>query len=152
MELTQQVTIARPRDVVYAALNDPEVLKACIPGCKELTMHAETELEAVMGIKIGPVKATFSSHVNLTNLNPPESYTLEGEGKGGAAGFARGSADVKLTEDGDSTLLEYTVKANVGGKLAQIGGRLIDSTTRKLAGNFFEKFTAIVEGDREDVA
>jgi carbon monoxide dehydrogenase subunit G len=125
------------------------VLKVCIPGCRELTMRSETELEAVMGIKIGPVKATFSTRVTLTNSNPPESYTLEGEGKGGAAGFAMGSADVKLSEDGDSTVLEYTVKANVGGKLAQIGARLIDSTTRKLAGSFFEKFTVIVEGDRE---
>ena len=145
MELTEQRTIARPRDAVYAALNDPEVLKACIPGCKELNKHSDTELEAVMGLKIGPVKATFKSAVTLTNLNPPESYTLLGEGKGGPAGFAKGSADVKLIEDGDSTVLEYSVKANVGGKLAQIGSRLIDSTTKKLAANFFERFTEIVE-------
>ena len=145
MELTEQRTIAIHRDAVYAALNDPEILKQCIPGCKELNMHSPTELEAVMGLKIGPVKATFNSAVTLTNLNPPESYTLLGEGKGGPAGFAKGSADVRLIEEGDSTVLEYTVKANVGGKLAQIGSRLVESTTRKIAANFFEKFTEIVE-------
>ncbi len=145
MELTEQRTIAIPRDAVYAALNDPEILRQCIPGCKELEMQSPTELVAVMGLKIGPVKATFNSAVTLTNLNPPESYTLVGEGKGGAAGFAKGSADVRLTEDGDSTVLEYTVKANVGGKLAQIGSRLVESSTRKIAANFFEKFTDLVE-------
>jgi carbon monoxide dehydrogenase subunit G len=134
-----------PRDAVYAALNDPEVLRQCIPGCKELNKHSDTELDAVMGLKIGPVKATFKSAVTLTNLNPPESYTLVGEGKGGAAGFAKGSADVRLVEDGDSTVLEYTVQANVGGKLAQIGSRLIESATRKLAANFFDKFSEVVE-------
>lgn len=145
MELTEQRTIGIPRDAVYAALNDPDILRQCIPGCKELNMHSPTELEAVMGLKIGPVKATFNSSVTLTNLNPPESYTLVGEGKGGAAGFAKGSADVRLTEDGDSTVLEYSVKANVGGKIAQIGSRLVEATTRKLAANFFAKFTEIVE-------
>ena len=146
MELTDQRVIAMPRDAVFAALNDPEVLKLCIPGCKELNKKSDTELEAVMGLKIGPVKATFRTEITLTNLNPPESYTLLGEGKGGPAGFAKGSADIKLTEDGESTVLEYSAKANVGGKLAQIGSRLIDSTTRKLAGSFFEKFTEAVEG------
>jgi len=145
LELTEQRTIGIPRDAVYAALNDPDILRQCIPGCKELKMHSPTELEAVMGLKIGPVKATFNSSVTLTNLNPPESYTLVGEGKGGAAGFAKGSADVRLTEDGDSTVLEYSVKANVGGKIAQIGSRLVEATTRKLAANFFAKFTEIVE-------
>lgn len=144
MDLSDQQTIAAPRDTVYAALNDPEILKQCIPGCVELTKHSDTELEAVMGLKIGPVKATFKSQVTLSNLNPPESYTLTGEGKGGPAGFGKGSADVRLEEDGDSTILHYTVNATVGGKIAQIGSRLVESTTRKLASNFFEKFGELV--------
>jgi len=144
MELKQQQVIAAPRETVYAALNDPEILRQCIPGCSELNKHSDTELDAVMTLKIGPVKATMKSTVKLTNLNPPESYTLVGEGKGGPAGFAKGSADVRLTEDGDSTVLEYEVHANVGGKLAQIGSRLVESTTRKIATTFFEKFGEIV--------
>ena len=145
MKLEGQHTIAVPREAVYAALNDPDVLQRCIPGCKELVRRSDTEFEAVVGLKIGPVKATFNSTVTLTNLNPPESYTLIGKGKGGAAGFANGSAEVRLVEDGDSTVLEYTFEANVGGKLAQIGSRLVESTTRKIAANFFEKFTEVVE-------
>ena len=145
MKLEGQHTIAVPREEVYAALNDPDVLQQCIPGCKELVRHSDTEFEAVVGLKIGPVKATFNSTVTLTNLNPPESYTLIGKGKGGAAGFANGGAEVHLVEDGDSTVLEYTFEANVGGKLAQIGSRLVESTTRKLAANFFDKFTEVVE-------
>ena len=145
MKLEGEHTIAVPREAVYAALNDPDVLQRCIPGCKELVRRSDTEFEAVVGLKIGPVKATFNSTVTLTNLNPPESYTLIGKGKGGAAGFANGSAEVRLVEDGDSTVLEYTFEANVGGKLAQIGSRLVESTTRKIAANFFEKFTEVVE-------
>ena len=145
MKLEAQHTIAAPRDAVYAALNDPGVLERCIPGCKELARHSDTEFEAVVGLKIGPVKATFNSTITLTNLNPPESYTLSGQGKGGAAGFARGGADVRLIEDGDATVLEYTFEAGVGGKLAQIGSRLVESSTRKLAADFFRKFTEIVE-------
>ena len=145
MKLEGRQKIAVPREAVYAALNDPEVLEQCIPGCKELTRHSDTEFEAVVGLKIGPVKATFNSTVTLTNLNPPESYTLTGQGKGGAAGFANGGADVRLVEDGDATVLEYTFEANVGGKLAQIGSRLVESTMRKLAANFFDKFTEVVE-------
>ena len=149
MKLEGQHTIAVPRDAVYAALNDPGVLEQCIPGCKELAKHSDTELEAVVGLKIGPVKATFNSTVTLTDLNPPESYTLIGKGKGGAAGFANGSANVRLVEDGAVTVLEYVFEANVGGKLAQIGSRLVESTMRKLAVNFFEKFIEIVEA-RDD--
>ena len=145
MKLKGQHTIAVTRDAVYAALNDPGVLEQCIPGCKKLVRHSDTEFEAVVGLKIGPVKATFNSTVTLTNLSPPESYTLSGQGKGGAAGFARGGADVHLIEDGAATVLEYTFEANVGGKLAQIGSRLVDSTARKLAADFFRKFTEIVE-------
>ena len=150
MKLEGQRDIAMPRDAVYAALNDPLILQQCIPGCKELTMHSETELEAVLGLKIGPVKATFKSTVTLTNLNPPESYTLLGEGKGGAAGFAKGSAQVHLIEDDDTTMLEYTVEVSIGGKLAQIGSRLVESSTRKLATEFFEKFTELVEAQAAD--
>ena len=145
MKLEGQHTISVPRDAVYAALNDPDVLEQCIPGCKELARHSDTEFEAVVGLKIGPVKATFNSTVTLTDLDPPKSYTLTGKGKGGAAGFADGSANVRLVEDGDTTVLEYAFEANVGGKLAQIGSRLVESTMRKLAANFFEKFIEIVE-------
>ena len=137
MDMSGEERIAAPRDAVWAALNDPEVLKACIPGCQSLTMKSPTELEATVKIKIGPVSASFSGEVTLSNLNPPESYTISGEGKGGIAGFAKGGADVRLTEDGDGTILAYDVKAQIGGKLAQLGSRLIDSTSKKLATQFF---------------
>ena len=145
MKLEGQHTIARSRDAVYAALNDPDILEQCIPGCKELTRQSDTAFDAVISLKFGPVKVTLKSAVTLTNLEPPESYTLLGEGKGGAAGFAKGSADVRLFEDGDGTVLEYAVEANVGGKLAQIGSRLIEASSRKFAASFFEKFIEIVE-------
>jgi carbon monoxide dehydrogenase subunit G len=137
MDMTGEERIAAPRHAVWAALNDPEALKACIPGCQSLVMTSPTELEAVVKIKIGPVSATFSGQVTLSNLNPPESYTISGEGKGGIAGFAKGGADVVLREDGDGTILAYDVKAQIGGKLAQLGSRLIDSTSKKLAAQFF---------------
>lgn len=145
MELEDEYLVAASREVVYAALNDPEVLQQCIPGCKEISRRSDTELDATMVLKFGPVKATFKSAVTLTNLQPPESYTLIGEGKGGAAGFAKGSADVRLVEDGANTVLEYKVKANVGGKLAQVGGRLVESTTRKIAADFFGKLAEVIE-------
>ncbi len=137
MDMTGEERIAAPRDAVWAALNDPETLKACIPGCQSLTMKSPTELEATVKIKVGPVSATFNGEVTLSNLNPPESYTIAGEGKGGIAGFAKGGADVKLTDEGNETLLSYTVRAEIGGKLAQLGARLIDSTSKKLASQFF---------------
>jgi carbon monoxide dehydrogenase subunit G len=137
MDMSGEERIAAPREAVWAALNDPDVLKACIPGCQSLTMKSPTELEATVKIKIGPVSASFSGEVTLSNLNPPESYTISGEGKGGIAGFAKGGADVRLTEDGDGTILAYDVKAQIGGKLAQLGSRLIDSTSKKLATQFF---------------
>jgi len=146
MELTGQQLINASREKVYAALNDPEVLKQCIPGCEELNKTSDTQMDATVSIKVGPVKARFKGEVELTNLNPPESYTIVGEGKGGAAGFAKGGADVKLTEQGDQTMLDYAVKADIGGKLAQLGGRLIDGTAKKLSGEFFEKFSEIVGG------
>ncbi|KNY18729.1 carbon monoxide dehydrogenase [Shinella sp. SUS2] len=137
MDMSGEERIAAPREAVWAALNDPDVLKACIPGCQSLTMKSPNELEATVKIKIGPVSASFSGEVTLSNLNPPESYTISGEGKGGIAGFAKGGADVRLTEDGDGTILAYDVKAQIGGKLAQLGSRLIDSTSKKLATQFF---------------
>lgn len=137
MDMSGEERIAAPRDAVWAALNDADVLKACIPGCQSLTMKSPTELEATVKIKIGPVSATFNGDVTLSNLNPPESYTISGEGKGGIAGFAKGGADVRLIEDGDGTILAYDVKAQIGGKLAQLGSRLIDSSSKKLAAQFF---------------
>jgi len=152
MELIGQQLINAPRETVYAALNDPDVLKQCIPGCEELNKTSDTQMDATVSIKVGPVKARFKGEVELSNLNPPESYTLTGEGKGGAAGFAKGVVDVKLEEQGAQTLLDYAVKADIGGKLAQLGGRLIDSTAKKLSGEFFEKFGEIVGGESEPEA
>ncbi|MEM7651861.1 MAG: carbon monoxide dehydrogenase subunit G [Pseudomonadota bacterium] len=149
MELNDEQRIKAPRDTVYAALNDPEILKQCIPGCETLEKHSDTEMEATVVLKIGPVKAKFKGSVRLENLNPPESYTIVGEGQGGAAGFAKGGADVELVADGEETILKYAVKADVGGKVAQIGSRLLVSTSKKLAGNFFESFAKIVEGEDE---
>ena len=146
MDMTGEERIAAPRNAVWAALNDPEILKACIPGCQSLTMKSPTELEATVKLKIGPVSASFSGEVTLSNLNPPESYTISGEGKGGIAGFAKGGADVRLTEDGDGTILAYDVKAQIGGKLAQLGSRLIDCSSKKLATQFFADFGARLNG------
>ena len=130
--------IAAPLQKVWEALNDPEVLKATIPGCQSLDMKSPTEMAATVVVKIGPIKATFNGEVTLKNLKPPHSYTIQGEGKGGIAGFAKGGADVTLTEDGaDVTILKYAAKAEVGGKIAQLGSRLIESTSKKLAGQFF---------------
>jgi carbon monoxide dehydrogenase subunit G len=144
MEMVGEERIAAPRQKVWEALNDPAILKQCIPGCQTLDMTSPTDMSAVVKIKIGPVSASFSGDVKLENINAPESYTISGEGKGGIAGFAKGGADVKLAEDGDGTILSYEVKAQVGGKLAQLGSRLIDSTSKKLAGEFFQKFNAVV--------
>jgi uncharacterized protein len=139
--------IAAPLDKVWLALNDPAVLKACIPGCQNLEKRSDTEFAATVVLRIGPIKATFAGEVALKNLNPPHSYTIEGEGKGGIAGFAKGGADVTLTEvDAGTTVLKYATKADVGGKIAQLGSRLITSTSKKLAGEFFSKFNATVSG------
>ncbi len=144
MDLTGEERITAPRDVVWAALNDPEVLKQCIPGCQSLDMKSPTELAATVKLKIGPVSATFNGEVTLSNINAPESYTISGEGKGGIAGFAKGGADVTLKEDGGETILQYQASAQVGGKIAQLGARLIDSTSQKLAHQFFSDFNAAV--------
>lgn len=139
--------IAAPIDKVWAALNDPAVLKECIPGCQSLEKMSDNDLAATVVLKIGPIKATFNGAVTLKNLNPPKSYTIQGEGKGGIAGFAKGGADVTLTEDGaGSTVLKYEAKADVGGKIAQLGSRLITSTSKKLAGEFFSTFNEKVSG------
>jgi carbon monoxide dehydrogenase subunit G len=144
MDMTGEYRIPAPRQRVWEALNDPEVLKASIPGCEELHKRSDNELEARVKAKVGPVSATFTGKVTLNDLNPPESYTIAGEGKGGAAGFARGGAEVALAEDGADTVLRYHAKADVGGKLAQIGSRLIQSTAKKMADDFFSRFTRIV--------
>lgn len=139
--------IAAPIGKVWEALNDPAVLKESIPGCQSLEMKSDTEMTATVVLKIGPIKATFNGEVTLKNLKPPHSYTIQGEGKGGIAGFAKGGADVNLTEDGpDATILKYAAKADVGGKIAQLGSRLIMSTSKKLAGQFFSTFGKKVEG------
>jgi len=144
MDMQGEYRIPAPRETVWDALNDPEVLKACITGCQELNPTEDGGFEAKVKAKVGPVSATFTGVVKLENVNAPESYTIVGEGKGGAAGFAKGGADVSLAEDGGETVLTYTVNAQVGGKLAQIGGRLIDSTSKKYANEFFTKFVEIV--------
>lgn len=147
MDMTGEYRIPAPRQRVWEALNDPEILKAAIPGCEELNKLSDRELEARVRAKVGPVSATFNGKVTLGDLNPPESYTISGEGKGGAAGFAKGGAEVRLAEDGPATVLRYNAKADVGGKLAQIGSRLIQGTAKKMADDFFGKFSKIV-GER----
>ncbi len=144
MDMNGSQRIEASREVVYAALNDVEVLRQCIPGCDSIEKVSDTELNAKVTLKIGPVKASFTGKVTLSDLDPPNGYTITGEGSGGMAGFAKGGADVKLEQDGEVTILHYTVKAQIGGKLAQLGGRLIDATAKKLSGDFFEKFGGIV--------
>ena len=146
MEMSGEYRIAAPRQQVWAALNDPEILKASIPGCQELEKRSDTEMAAKVVTKVGPVKATFTGEVTLSNINPPSGYTISGEGKGGVAGFAKGGADVALTEDGDDTIMRYDVKAQVGGKLAQLGARLIDATAKQMADQFFRTFAERVGG------
>jgi uncharacterized protein len=146
MEMQGSRQIAAPRAVVWAALNDPEVLKSAIPGCQTLTGSPEDGFSAVVKQKVGPVSATFEGQVKLNDVVPLEGYTIVGEGKGGAAGFAKGQAAVALADgEGGGTLLTYDVKANVGGKLAQLGSRLIDGFAKKMADSFFEGFAVAVE-------
>ena len=152
MEMQGERLIEAPRQKVWDALNDVEVLKAAIPGCEEMTGSPEDGFEAVVKQKIGPVKATFKGAVSLSDVVPGESYTISGEGKGGAAGFAKGGAKVALAEQDGGTLLTYDVKASVGGKLAQLGSRLIDGAAKRLADQFFENFQEAVEGPKEPAA
>ena len=146
MDMTGEYKIAAPRERVWEALNNPNVLRQAIPGCEELNKLSDTELEASAKAKIGPVSARFKGKVTLSDLNPPESYTLTGEGSGGAAGFAKGEAKVHLSEDGTATVLRYTVKATIGGKLAQLGQRLVDGAAKKMADDFFDKFADLAGG------
>ncbi len=147
MEMSGEVKIDAPRTEVWAALNDPAVLKDAIPGCTALAKVSDTEMTATVDTKVGMVRATFNGKVTLSNVNAPLSYTITGEGKGGVAGFANGSADVKLIEDGDKTILRYVARGQVGGKLAQIGARLIDATAKQMADQFFANFAKrVTEG------
>ena len=147
MELQVEITIPVSRDKVYEALNDVAVLKACIPGCEELEREGENDLVAKVTLKVGPVKAKFGGRVTLDPSKAPDAFSLSGEGDGGIAGFAKGGADVELVEDGQQTILRYTAKAEIGGKLAQLGGRLITSTAKKLSKMFFEKFEKVMSGE-----
>lgn len=147
MELNGTITIAADRATVWSALNDPEVLKACIPGCTELTGTPAEGFEAKVTQKVGPVKANFAGAVTLSDIVEGVSYNISGEGKGGAAGFAKGGADVALADVDGGTDLTYHVDAKVGGKLAQLGSRLIDSFAKKMADQFFERFQQVVEGE-----
>ncbi len=157
MEMTGEYKIAAPRSKVWEALNDPETLAKCIPGCQELNKDSDTELSATVKSKVGPVSATFTGKVTISDIDPPNGYRISGEGSGGVAGFAKGGAEVKLADDGDDTVLTYVADAQVGGKLAQIGSRLIDSTAKKMAKEFFGKFAEEVadtapESSEEDDA
>src|SRR5215471_19275087 len=145
MQMSDSQRIPASKAKVWAALNNPDILKQCIPGCQSLEMTSPTEMTATVVFKVGPVKATFGGKVTLSDLDPPNSYRISGEGNGGIAGFAKGGATVKLSaESPDVTVLSYEVDAQIGGKLAQLGGRLIDSTARKLAGEFFTSFGEVV--------
>lgn len=144
MELNDEIIIDAPMTRVYEALNDPDILQECIPGCEELIKHSDTELEAKVVLKIGPVKARFGGNVVLDTSGAPSAFSLTGQGNGGAAGHAKGGADVTLEEADGKTVLRYTAKAEIGGKLAQLGGRLIQSTAKKLAAKFFKKFAEVV--------
>jgi hypothetical protein len=146
MDISGEYRIPARREEVWAALNDPAILAACIPGCESLEKISDDKMNARVKAKIGPVSATFSGTVTLSNVRPPTGYTISGEGKGGAAGFAKGGADVSLEEGGGDTILRYTAKAQVGGKLAQVGSRLVESSTKRLADEFFNAFAAKLGG------
>ncbi|CAO3450777.1 SRPBCC family protein [Azospirillum largimobile] len=152
MDMSGSHRIEASREAVWAALNDPDILRQCIPGCEEVVRQSDTEMTAKVVAKVGPVSAKFAGKVTLSDLDPPNGYTITGEGSGGAAGFGKGGATVALSDDGGATLLTYTAKAQVGGKLAQIGSRLVDATARKMAEEFFARFTQIVGPAPAEVA
>jgi carbon monoxide dehydrogenase subunit G len=152
MDMTGERRIAAPRGRVWDALNDPAVLKASIPGCESLEKQADDALKAAATVKIGPIAARFTGNVQLSDLDPPNGYTISGEGQGGVAGFAKGGARVHLTDDGDGTLLSYEVHAQVGGKIAQLGARLIDASARQMADAFFDRFSALVAPPKAEAA
>ncbi|TDK35337.1 carbon monoxide dehydrogenase [Rhizobium deserti] len=144
MDMIGEERISAPRQLVWEALNDPDMLRQCIPGCQSLEWISPSELAATLKLRIGPVSASFSGGITLTDINAPESYTILGEGKGGIAGFAQGYAKVTLIDEGAETLLQYAAQAQVGGKLAQLGSRLIGSSSQKLATRFFADFNKAV--------
>ncbi|MEA2906839.1 MAG: uncharacterized protein QOI12_4226 [Alphaproteobacteria bacterium] len=144
MTMTGDVQLPASRDTVWAKLNDAEVLKSCIPGCEKLDKNSDTEFQAIAVIKVGPVKARWKGKVRLLDLDPPNSYRIAGEGEGGVAGFAKGGAKVSLSDKDGGTLLTYNVEAQIGGKLAQLGQRLINSAAKKTADDFFVNFAAAV--------
>ena len=145
MQMNDAQVIPVSQDKVWAGLNDPETLAKCIPGCQKLELTAPNEMTATVVVKVGPVKANFSGKVTIGDIDAPNGYRISGEGSGGVAGFAKGGATVKLTAEGpESTRLEYSVDAHIGGKLAQLGNRLIDGTAKKMAGEFFDKFAAVL--------
>ena len=140
MEMKGEQLVPASQQATWAALNDPEVLKACVPGCESITPTGENVYEVLMVARVGPVSAKFKGKLTLSDINPPQSYSISFEGQGGAAGFAKGGAQVRLSAEGDATRLSYDVKANVGGKLAQIGSRLVDAAAKKVADDFFKNF------------
>ena len=149
MKMKGEFRVPTDRETVWRALNDTEVLKECLPGCQEIEKTSDTEMAATLVIKVGPVKATFKGGVTLSDLDPPNGYTISGQGQGGTAGFASGEAKVRLVEEEGATVVQYDVDAKVGGKLAQIGSRLIDSTAKKLAKQFFDKLAEKLGGGEE---
>jgi len=151
MEMTGEQLINASQADTWAALNDPEMLKACVPGCESIDRTSDTEYVVQMTARVGPVSAKFKGKLNLSNMNPPHSYSIAFEGQGGVAGFAKGGADVSLTPEGHATKLAYKVKANVGGKLAQIGSRLVDAAANKVANDFFVSFNEKVGKPRHAV-
>jgi hypothetical protein len=145
MDMTGERFILASKEKIWAGLNDTEVLKACIPGCESLEALSDTQMKAVAAVKLGPISAKFTGDVTLSDLDPPNGYTISGEGRGGVAGFAKGGAKVRLSAQDGGTMLSYTVNAQVGGKIAQLGARLIDATAKSMAEQFFTKFAAAVE-------
>ena len=153
MDMSGERRISAPREKVWAALNDPEVLRMSIPGCETMERLGENELKATAAVKIGPISARFAGKMQLLDLDPPNGYRIEGEGQGGVAGFAKGGAVVRLVADGNETIMSYEVKANVGGKIAQLGARLIDASAKQMADAFFDRFAAqVASAEAESVA
>ena len=144
MTMTGEVQLPASRETVWAKLNDPAVLKSCVPGCEQLDKTSDTEFQAVASIKVGPVKARWKGKVRLSDLDPPNGYKISGEGEGGVAGFAKGGANVALADKDGGTLLSYNVEAQIGGKLAQLGQRLVNGAAKKVADDFFQRFVAAV--------
>jgi uncharacterized protein len=148
MDMTGERRIPAPRQTVWEALNNPEVLKFSIPGCESLEKLGDDQMKATAAVKVGPISARFTGKVQLTDIDPPNGYRISGEGQGGVAGFAKGGANVALSDQGADTLLSYQVNAQVGGKLAQLGGRLIDATAKQMADAFFDRFSQRVQAQQ----